>query len=325
MSGDTRPPDPLPDEPAQARRALVAALSPASVEWTGPLGTVLERLLAAGRADLALGRLVEGHADACRILDQAGRAPADGTYGVWASRSAGTGLTAVPTDDGWHLSGELRFASGVDLIDHALVVGQLPDGHHRLFVMPAREVTVVPGSWSTAAMTATRSFTVTVDARLGPDAAVGPPDFYLDRPGFVVGGLGPAAVWAGGARRVLDLVVTASAPFDLTAHQRRRIGVMAQAVWTARTVLGGVATEVDPLPRASSPALDALVGRARTAVVQACDTVLGEAPMVVGPGGLTRVPDLDRAIRDLALYVRQHHVDLTLERLGGRVLGQDEA
>jgi len=53
-------------------------------------------LMAAGRADVPLSRLFEGHVDAVRILDQSGREPADSAlYGVWASRSQQTGVTAT--------------------------------------------------------------------------------------------------------------------------------------------------------------------------------------------------------------------------------------
>ena len=48
-----------------------------------------------GRQDLCLARLAEGHADAVAILAEAGRAPVPrALYGVWASRSRGTGATS---------------------------------------------------------------------------------------------------------------------------------------------------------------------------------------------------------------------------------------
>ena len=60
--------------------------------------------------------------------------------------------------------------------------------------------------WHTSAMRVSHSHTVTV-ADLVVDAAevVGEPSFYLGRPGFLPGGVGVAAVWAGGLTRVLDV------------------------------------------------------------------------------------------------------------------------
>lgn len=309
----------LPEDPARARLVLAAAVGGAgngAGDWVGTLRSLVDRLATVGAVDLALGRLVEGHADALRILDQAGSVPAEGVHAVWASRSAGTGLSASPHANGWHLTGELRFASGVDLVDHALVTARLEDGHDLLCTIPAGSVQVVPGSWATAAMASSRSFTVLVDEVVGADQVVGPLDFYLDRPGFVVGGLGPAAVWVGGADAVVDLVARASAGFDLTPHQHRRLGEMEQAVWTARTALRGVADGIDEGRHDPEVRRPDLVDRARTAVALACDTVLAHAPVVVGPGGLTRTPGLDRTLHDLGLYVRQHHLDQTLARAG---------
>ena len=84
---------------------------------------------------------MEGHADGLRILDQAGGSPAAGVYGVWASRSAGTGLRAGRVAGGWHLSGELRFASGIGLIDRALVPGWVDEDHPLLFDIDAGAAT----------------------------------------------------------------------------------------------------------------------------------------------------------------------------------------
>jgi hypothetical protein len=58
------------------------------------------------------------------------------------------------------------------------------------------------------------------------------------------------------------------------------------------------------------------VGRARTCVVAACDAGMDEVGRIVGPGGLTRDARLARTLADLALYVRQHHLDAEAERAG---------
>ena len=146
--------------------------------------------------DLALARLVEGHADALRIIDQAGCSPAAGVYGVWASRSAGTGVRAEDASTAaGNSAGELRFASGIGLIDRALVPGWVDEDHHLLFDIDASAAVADESTWRTAAMDASRSFTVVLDVDGGEP--VGPTDFYLQRPGFVVGGLCVAAVWAG--------------------------------------------------------------------------------------------------------------------------------
>jgi hypothetical protein len=299
----------------ESMRAAVREITAAYRElWTGPFPHLVAALAELGRIDLALARLVEGHADAMRILDQAGTAPLDGVYGVWASRSAGTGVRATQQPDGWRLSGELRFASGIDLIDRALLPGWV-DAHHLLLDLPVDAVDADRETWQTSAMDASRSFTVRVDQLA--DRVVGPLDFYLTRPGFLVGGLEVAAVWAGGAASVLEQVSVGLRGFEPSAHQLRRLGVMEQAVWLARTAVDATVVR---LPGLDAAALARETAAARTAVVTCCEQVVDEAERIVGPGGMSGNARLARTLADLAIFVRQHHVDLAHESAGRHAL-----
>jgi hypothetical protein len=297
------------------------------VEWTESCWAddwygVVAALVKVGRVDLCLGRLVEGHADAMRILQQADAPRRDGVYGVWASRSAGTGLVAERGVGGsWRLSGEMRFASGVDLIDRVLVPGWLDDEHHLLFDVPAGGFTPRYDSWPTPAMDGARSFTCTC-RDLDAGAAIGPRDFYLRRPGFLLGGLGPAAVWTGGAHLVADLVSTGLGRFAVTDHQQRRLGTLLQAVWSAEAALSRAVAAIEDTTDADVAATE--VSHARTAVATGCDVVRTEAEVVVGPGGLSTNGRLVRALADLAIYVRQHHLDATLQGYGRTRLALDD-
>lgn len=301
--------------------AMAAALREAALEretWTGDLGEVTRRLHELARVDLCLGRLVEGHADAVRILDQADEKPAGGVYGVWASRSVGTGVRAVREGDRWRLQGQVRFASGIDLIDRTLLPGWVDDETHLLFDVPVSAVQPDRTTWRTSAMDASRSFTVEVDVVAGEP--VGPENFYLARPGFVLGGLQVAAVWAGGVASVIELVATGLRDFRPGAHQLRRLGAMEQAGWTAETALAHAVRRV--AETSIVPGAD--ITAARSAVVAAGEQVLDEAGRIVGPGGLSSHARLARTLADLGIYLRQHHLDLTFEALGRETLQHRE-
>ena len=287
--------------------------------WTAPMPVLVSALIETARVDLALARLVEGHADAMRILDQADEQAQRGVYGVWASRSVGTGVTGQFRNDRWLVRGELRFASGVDLIDRALIPVWVDRTRHQLLDLPLTESSFEgdPASWRTAAMDASRSWTVLVDTVAPINATVGPLDWYLDRPGFVVGGLGVAAVWAGGAHLVLDLLIDAAGAFPFTPAQLRRLGAVDQAAWEARTAVDSVASRLDGLGRS---VLSVEIGRARTAAAQACEQVIAETAHIVGPGGLSRNTRLVRATQDLGIYVRQLALDPELEARGRRLV-----
>ena len=307
----------LRSSPAAMRDAVAQTVR--THPWDVPMARLVAHLFDVGRIDLTLARLVEGHADAVRILGEAGCAARPGLYGVWASRSAGTGLRAERSDGGWHLRGELRFASGVDVVDRALVTASVEDGDgHQLFDVAADRFRPDRSTWRTPAMDASRSFTVHADLVVA-EPPVGAEGFYLGRRGFALGGLGVAAVWAGGARSVVDQVATGLRRFSPTAHQLRRVGLMDQLSWQARAVLDHVAAVLDA--DAHQPP-HRLVAAARTTVVDACEQVAAEAGRVVGPGGLSTDERLARTLADLTVYVRQHHVDATLES-GGRAVLED--
>ena len=306
----------------EAMRAAVRRLAEERRDvWVGPFPEMARALAEVARVDLALARLLEGHVDALRILAQAGAIPRPGVYGVWASRSAGTGVRAEVQGERWRLTGESRFSSGIDVIDRALVPGWVDERTHLLFDLDAGAVEPDRDSWHTAAMDASRSFTVRVDLSARPDDVVGPPGFYLDRRGFPIGGLEVAAVWAGGAQSVLEQVVAGLRRFEPTGHQLRRVGVMEQAVRQAHQAVEATAAR---LPDLEGAALVRETAVARTAVVQAAEQVLDEATRVVGPAGLSGNARLARTVADLTIYLRQHHLDATLEQLGRDALADRE-
>lgn len=303
--------------PEGMRAGLQHAVTRGRDAWTGSFPDLVDALVSVARVDLCLARLVEGHADGLRILAEASCPEREGTYGVWASRSAGTGLAVDREERGWHVAGELRFASGIDLIDRALVSATYGDNHHVLLDISASLVAADRSSWPTTAMDASRSFTVTLDAEVPDTDQVGDIDFYLGRPGFVVGGLGVAAVWVGGAQHVADLVATSASRFPLSPLQHRRLGVIEQTVWQATALVTSAAGQLDDL---TAEQTTRVVGQTRTAVVVACDHIIAEAALVAGPAGLSQDVRLARTLQDLALYVRQHHLDRELANLGERAI-----
>lgn len=301
------------DQVAAAVRALVPTLDPDLL--TGPLPPLWQKLAALGCADLCVARLTEGHIDAVRILHEAGRTPvADAVYGVWASASGGTGLKAIATPDGWRVDGTMRFCSGAWFIDRALTVVSTDQGKVLVDVdVRSDALTRQDDTWPALGMDASRSVDILVDGLLVPsDAAVGPPGFYLDRPGFTLGGAGVAAVWLGGAQGVLHSLVATTAPDRAGPHRLAHLGAMAVAVCAADSLLSQLAGQ-GHLDLAEMTA-------ARSAVETAVNEVLTRAPRVTGPNGLCRDGEIAHRLADLEVYVRQHHAEADYEVAGAALL-----
>jgi hypothetical protein len=295
----------------QAVELMVAQSDWAVLRWAD----LFCGLAAVGRTDIPLARLTEGHVDAVRILAEAGRAPVPGSlYGVWASRSHRTGLLARPTAAGWSLSGTLRFASGAGVVDRALVpVWPNPDEH----VLVDVDVTgwVADASqWQTRAMQVSRSHTfVVVDHRVDHDAEVGDPGFYLGRRGFFPGGVGVAAVWAGGAARLLDLVLDHAASAAPSASRSIRLGQVRIELAAAQALVVVAAEMLQTHPDLDLRQLSTLT---RSGVGAAVRRAVDHVRQLAGAAGLAFAGDLTRAVDDLDLYVRQLNPDAEAEFLG---------
>lgn len=336
------------------RRILTAMLADRRwAELTWP--ELVERLTALGRTDIPFARLAEGHIDALRILRQAGRDPVpQALYGVWASRSGGGGLSATEENGEWRISGSVPFASGSGLLDRALVPaavqpptpqrGQRPrpaesspaDAAREaprpaaaqpiqlLLDVDVRDWSPDPTSWPATAMAASRSFTVEVTDRSVPaEAQVGPPEFYLGRPGFFPGGVGVAAVWAGAGARVADLVArfVSASPKDPDQTTRNQLGRLSIEVAAANSlvVFGGLRLAADLDNRVNDQdrnALQRFSTEVRAGVGAAVRRLLEIARALAGPAGLGHDGELSSAIADLDLYVRQQHSDRDAEYLG---------
>lgn len=303
---DRHHPDVEPERAAVA--GLVDGIDWASLTWPD----VVEELIALGRTDIPLARLGEGHVDALRILDQAGAVPVPGAlYGVWASRSARTGLGAVEEGDTFVVHGTLRFASGSGLLDRSLVPVWLDEHRHVLLDLDVTGLPVDPTVWRTAAMTPSRTYEIRVDQlRVPRSAQRGPEGFYLGRPGFQAGGAGVAACWVGGAARVLDVLLTFH-PHPSPAQQARFGQLRADLVAAAAAVRSGARALTDPTADTNAVALEV-----RTVVAEAVHRVLAGARMLTGPTGLALDDAVSHAVPDLELYVLQHNVDAALAALG---------
>ncbi len=305
---------------------LATRLRSANLDLPLPFsGRLRERwsgLWSLGREDLVLGRLAEGHLDAVAILHELDHPPVPGLLGVWASRSERTGLTATPIDDGWRLDGTLRFCSGAHVLDAALVTAQAPDGY-RLFAMSLDTVATTPveGTWQAVGMADSDSVDIEVSGYAAGGAdAIGAAGAYLDRPGFWVGGIGVAAVWAGGAHGLVDAVLDGLRDREPDPHQLAHLGACSADLWVMQAALDAAAREIERAPDGNHVVLAHSV---RHILEQACQDVLVRTGRLAGATPLCRDRSYAQRVADLGVYVRQQGAERDLARIGRAVL--DEA
>jgi len=267
----------------------------------------------ARRGSVSAARLAEAHLDATAILAEAGHSadPDASVYGVWASSP---GSTATLSKDHTVVRGIKPFCSGVGLVDRALVTVTDLDSEQGCLVEIDTANLKPPPPWAGHAL----RDTLTGPADLGSCRVVrtiGTADWYLDRPGFWHGALGPAACWAGAAAGLVDAALRdpSEDPHRLAAHgELTALRISMESVLEA----AGAATDRDPTDRSKAKqralASRHIIERTASAIADLYSRTVGPRPFVSDP-------DVVQRHADLHLYVRQHHGARDLELLGRSV------
>lgn len=286
------------------------------------------RLRDAAAIDLSLGRLLEGHANALRLImihgDDADRAAlrsdldAGKTFGVWGADS-----TPPVSANRGRLSGEKRFASGLGIVDRAIVTSG-SGAEQQLYLVdasdPARHD---PGSWDMSGMQASRSGRFDCsDLAARP---IGAPGCYTDEPHFVGGTWRIAAVAVGG---IIGLLDRAAAQLRARDHlqaeaQLLRLSPIALRVPTAWAGVLRAGSFADGAPGAAAPETAAVMSvSTRLLTEELGQDCIAAVERSVGLSMFASDDDTGRHARDLACYLRQAARDAFLIQVGRAMLGQ---
>ncbi len=282
-------------------------------------------------ADASVGRVLDGHFNAVErlslLLDEPLRSEemraveaGQRRLGVWgADPTAGEGSPARLTPAGT-IDGVKVFCSGAGGLDRALVLvrGDEPGPPLLAYVDLAEGVEVDIGWYRGAGMRASESHRVVFSgARVV--AVLGEPGELAREPWFGRDAIRTAATWAGAADSALDAMLE-------DAGRRPDDDLVALAVGKALSARGTIdawfhraAAEVEADPE--RPTADLSVAL-RQAVAQACREILGQAEGALGSRPFASGDALDRARRDLGIFLLQHRLDPMLARIGRRALGR---
>lgn len=315
-----------PDIPAGDIGAALAAageFASAAAALGRDSAVYLDTLRSLGAFDLTTARVIEPHLDALAILAEAGVAPGDvlpgggdGAWGVFAARAPG--LAARREGDGWVLDGVKPWCSLGEQLSHALVTAGTPEGQ-RLFAVDLTDARVrgAEEPWVSRGLVAIRSTSLTFDAM--PATPVGEPGFYLGRDGFAWGGIGVAAVWAGGVDGLVTAVRAAAGRREPDQIALMHLGRLEVITYLLDAVLADAARAIDGGNACGAAGL-ALSSRVRAVVADAVEQALTISGHALGPGPLTSDETHARRVADLGVYMRQHHAERDLAAIGAATL-----
>ena len=337
----------FPAEDLDALRALGVLSAPLPRDAGGEgLGTSPEGagaccalLVALGRGSIALGRVVEGHVNALKLVlrDASGpvaaRACADARSGalfaLWVTDPSGGEALTVRRDGGrLVLAGGKAFCSGAGHAGRALVTARDEDGHARMLLVPLGggervEALASPLAGVRGAATGQVSFAGVV---LPGDAMIGRPGDYLREPDFSAGAWRGSAVAAGALAGLVEEMraqLVARGRMD-DPHQRARFGRALVCVGTARLWVEAMGAEAEDPSR--DPAwVAARVNLGRTAVEAACVEGMTLVQRSLGLQAFLRGATVERMGRDLATYLRQPAPDEALHEAAGHFAGAGAA
>jgi hypothetical protein len=180
-------------------------------------------------------------------------------------------------------------------------------------------VTVEPADgWVARGLRTVTSVAVRLDGT--PAMPVGAPGWYLSRPGFAWGGMGVAACWHGGAVGLQAALVRKSAERS-GEFSALHTGIVDAALHASEAVLAGAAALIDA-GKAAGPAGQELGLRVRAIVADAAERTLRQVGHALGPAPLAFDEEHARRVADLELYLRQHHAERDLARLGDLTLAR---
>jgi alkylation response protein AidB-like acyl-CoA dehydrogenase len=230
------------------------------------------------------------------------------------------------------LRGVKTFCSGAGGVQRALVIARDERGERRIaYVDVTRGATLDRGWYRASGLRASESHRVLFeDARVL--TLLGGADEIMREPWFARDAVRTSATWAGIADLIVRETVRALAgrpADDLRLHALGRMRLAQSSIDRWLTFAVGElqhaacqAGDGDSHDRASDESAHwaALSGECRVAIADAARTIAGEAARVCGSRALVGGGSLDRARRDLDLFLLQHRLDPKLVEIGARTL-----
>jgi alkylation response protein AidB-like acyl-CoA dehydrogenase len=311
-------------------------------------------------ADASTARILDGHFNGAERLALLAQEPLRGEelariargellLGVWGADPApGEGPPARVVDGALALTGVKTFCSGAGGVQRALIVARDEHDDKRIAYVDATRGLSLDRDWYRASgLRASESHRVEFD-QAPVLALLGGPDEIVREPWFSRDAVRTAATWAGIADNILaatlELVGERALTDELRLHAIGRMRVAQSSIdrWLEHAVGvldgaepanaglarngarvdGAIAENGEGANAARPQGTDerALAAECRLALSDAARLIAAEAARVCGSRALIGGSALDRARRDLDLFLLQHRLDPKLVELGAELL-----
>ncbi len=296
---------------------------------------------AVAAADASTARILDGHLNGIERLTLAAPEPLRSTefaqiregrllLGVWGAaescrRRRTTRSPGARRRPASVLRGFKTFCSGAGGVQRALVIAADRDGSRRLVYLDTTSRLSIDRGWYRASGLRS-SESHRVEFHDTPVLALlGAPGELSREPFFSRDAIRTSATWAGLADSIIGETLAALDPARLDAVQAHDLGRMRVAQGTINRWLEHTTTELagleDPRPGVD-PAV--LAVECRVALYECALLISGQAARVCGSRALIGASTMDRARRDLDLFLLQHRLDPKIAELGAEMLDTEQ-
>ncbi len=324
-------------------RGLLTAALPAELGGLG-LGTergghlpLLRILASIGGADLALGRIFEGHVNALILIATYGSAEqlryaaqdafSGMLFGVWNTGEPAP-MRVVELDSRMTLEGCKTFATGAAFVQRPIVTAERKGWQMVLPRMErpevATKVRLDRGSWQPLGMESSESLAIDfTGARISGEDLIGKPGDFYREPLFHGGAIRFAAVQAGAMLRLAEMFgdwVTNRGrqgdPYQLARMGEIELLAQGAALWIVRAAeLAETSMWVDA-GEDDARRMVRYANMTRLAIARGATALMAQIVPGIGAHGLLRPARFERVLRDLTMYLRQPNPDGTLAEVG---------
>jgi alkylation response protein AidB-like acyl-CoA dehydrogenase len=287
-------------------------------------------------ADASTARILDGHLNGVERLLTAtpGEVPAHeleraaggrlllGVWGADPQDDEGDPARIVHVPGGsLVLRGVKVFCSGAGGVQRALVVASDAGGARRLaYVDTTTAIHIDYGWYQASGLRSSESHRVTfTDATVL--AILGGPDELSRQPYFARDGVRTVAIWAGLSHAIAAATLTAIAQGEGDSHQDAALGRIRVHLRTIDLWLAYAARSLDQPAPHDAPSCSEIALGARVAVAESSRAISAAATQICGSRATVTLADLDRARRDLEIFLLQHRLERQLEGLGRRARG----
>ncbi len=298
--------------------------------------SLLQLLKLAGKGNLSVGRIYEGHINALYLIHLFARQTqkknwydtlqqSKHIFGVW-NTEAQDGVSIIKQPDGsYMLKGAKTFCSGASWVTRPIVPGKLigEDGTHlgwQMCILPMEKVhqeAIDPSFWKPMGMKSSVSYKISFEGiTLTEDDLLGKPNDYHQQPHFSGGAIRFAAVQLGGAEAIFDATRHYLQTLNRTddPYQKMRLGEMAILIETGNLWLRQAGEQADQ--HSEEDATINYANMTRTAIEKICIEIMQLAERCVGARGLLQPHPFSRLHADLTTYLRQPAPDAALAQVG---------